>query len=87
MRIFANNLDSTRKILLDLMLRHRYIVRTDEDKLRFTCEYNRDHDDGYTKCKNNEHGICKTEFEKDDPFMWTFVCIYNGRKMYKCPCG
>ena len=86
MRTFANTLAGTREILLDLMIRHRDVVRTDTGTLRFVCEYNRDHSDGYSRCHNNDNGICSTEHDEDD-FPWVHVTKYNGRKMYKCPCG
>lgn len=73
-------------ILLDLMIRHRYMVRTDEGKFRFTCEYNRDHSDGFHRCNMNEHGICQTEHTEED-FPWVHLHKYNGRKMWRCPCG
>ena len=76
--------EDLKEILLDLMIRHRYIIKTDEGKYRFTCEYNRDHSDGFHRCPNNENGICSTVHET---IPWLFVHKYNGRKMYKCPCG
>ncbi len=85
-RVRGNSEKGLQIILLDLMIRHRYVVRTDERKLRFTCTYNRDHSDGLLRCPNNEHGICKMEYTEED-FPWVHVTIYNERKMFHCPCG
>ena len=75
------------EILLDLMVKHRYIIRrTDKGTYSFVCEYWKDHSDGFHRCPMNENGICRTEHTKED-FPWVHVHKWNGRKMWSCPCG
>ncbi|KKL76768.1 hypothetical protein LCGC14_2041560 [marine sediment metagenome] len=76
--------EKLKDILLDLMLHHRYIIKNDNNRYRFVCEYNKDFPDGYYKCPNNQNGICVIEVYE---IPWILVHKYNGRKMWKCPCG
>lgn len=72
-----------KEILLDLILRHRYAIKT-EYGYRFVCEYNKDFPDGFPRCSNNRDGICSVISPE---FPWLFLRKFNGRKMFKCPCG
>ncbi len=83
-KTFANNEVGLRAILLDLMIKYRHVIQTDEGLYRFVCEYNRDHSDGLHRCPNNENGICLIQHSE---IPWHLVHNYNGRKMYQCPCG
>lgn len=86
-RVRASSEEGAQRILFDLMIRHRYVVRrTDKDTYSFVCEYNRDHSDGLLRCPNNENGICRMEFT-EEAFPWVHVTLWNGRKMFNCPCG
>ena len=67
--------------LLDLMLSHRYVVETPVGQYRFVCNYKHGVEG---QCPNNDDGICRLVH---DEIPWFFVHKYNGRKMFKCPCG
>ena len=78
-----------KEILLELMLHHRHVIVVPDNirggpGCRFVCEYWRDFEDGFHRCPNNENGICSTVHET---IPWLFVHKFNGRKMYRCPCG
>ena len=76
--------EKLKDILLDLMIRHRYVLKIDTGEYRFVCDYNQDFEDGFHRCPNNQDGICTIKC-KEIP--WLLVQKYNGRKMWKCPCG
>ena len=78
------SIDKFTEILLDLMIRHRYVLVTHDGKYRFVCDYNKDFEDGFHACPNNKNGVCQIVHNE---IPWFFVHKYNGRKMWKCPCG
>lgn len=77
------SVEELKDILLDLMLRHGYLVEV-PGGFRFKCAYFEDYPGGYHKCENNDKGLCLT-VHREVP--WFFIKKYNGRKMYTCTCG
>ena len=76
-------IDKLEDILLDLMIRHRYVLQVGENQYRFTCSHNKD-SEKHTQCPYNEHGLCGIV---QNGIPWESVRKYDGFKIYKCPCG
>lgn len=70
-------------ILLDLMIKHRYVIITPEREYRIVCNHNKD-SLNKPKCPNNLDGVC---IVKHKEIKWHELHKFDGFKMWKCPCG
>lgn len=71
-----------RGMLLDLMLRHGYVVIVGAGYYRFRCGYITGHPGA---CPNNNEGLCMTAWKDLPPT--ELLHIWDGCNLWKCPCG